>query len=291
MRSGRLTYLYIRDCYGDIIADIVASLPRKRCKTFAILGTAGIGKSSLLLVWLKMLLEDPTKFGLATRSFYFQTRSEKIWLYQHEGGNSFSLRLVQNDEQLDASIILFVDMETTDGSPTDHLGICLIFTTFRQTSHYKELTKSGWQKVLSTWSAEEQAEYFNSPQFKEEYGEEVAQCAYNNMFYFGGSIRNNIQVAIHKADPVKIITQEMDAMGEQVCQRFYKLGFGATVDPISDMLVHKNPERMEDNSYNYDAVSSVYSFASPYVLRCFLARNSMLATDARNKYNTGNYNT
>lgn len=67
LRSGLGNYLYIRDCYEDFIADIVVSLPNKPCKTIAILGTAGIGKSSLFLVVLKLLFEDPTKFGLETR--------------------------------------------------------------------------------------------------------------------------------------------------------------------------------------------------------------------------------
>ena len=73
LRSGLENYLYIRDCYEVIIANFVESLPLKKRKTVAILGTAGIGKSSLFMVVLKLLIEDPTKFELSTRSFYFQT--------------------------------------------------------------------------------------------------------------------------------------------------------------------------------------------------------------------------
>jgi len=76
LRSGLGNYLYRRDCYDDIIKDIIATLPRKHCKTIAILGTTGIGKSSLFLVLLMLLLDDPSQFGLATRSFYYQTRDE-----------------------------------------------------------------------------------------------------------------------------------------------------------------------------------------------------------------------
>ena len=87
------------------MADIVR---KKACKTFAILGTAGIGKSSLFMVVLKLLLEDPAKFGLKTRSFYFQTRQGKIRLYVPPRGleESFFVRFVPADEELDAAIPL-----------------------------------------------------------------------------------------------------------------------------------------------------------------------------------------
>eukprot|EP01031_Cornospumella_fuschlensis_P034679 gene34679-41995_t len=135
LRSGLRKYLYRRDCYDDFIKDILASLPRKHCRTIAILGTAGIGKSSLFLVLLKMLFEDPSQFGLATRSFYFQTLPSDL---------------------------------------AEHAGISLIFTSFRP-SRFKEITKNGWNKVMPTWSADEQAEYFNSTQFESEYSKEVAK--------------------------------------------------------------------------------------------------------------------
>ena len=162
-----------------MIGDIVASLPKKWCPAVAILGTAGIGKSSLFLVVLKLLLEDPARFGLSTRSFYFQTRQDNVWLYQHEVKDSFSCRVVPHDEQLDESIILFADMET-DVSPFEHGGISLIFTSFKP-SRFKELTKSGWRKIMPTWSADEQVNFFNSPQFEMEYGREVAQRACDNI--------------------------------------------------------------------------------------------------------------
>jgi len=56
--------------------------------------------------------------------------------------------------------------------------------------------------VMPNWSADEQADYVNSPQFEREYGKEVAQRA-NNISSFGGSIRSNIQVvALERKDPV-----------------------------------------------------------------------------------------
>jgi hypothetical protein len=117
----------------------------------AFLGTAGIGKSSLFLVVLNLLFKDPSILGLKMRSFYCQTLAKVIWLYQHEAGNPFSYRLVPLEESSEETIPLFADMGTQFGSLRKHTGISLIFTSFR-TSRYKELTKSGWRKVMPTWS-------------------------------------------------------------------------------------------------------------------------------------------
>ena len=288
LRSALRKYLYIRDCYDVIIADIAASLPKKWWKAVAILGTAGIGKSSLFLVVLKELLENPARFRLSTRSFYFQTREDKVWLYHHEAVDSFSCRYVPPCEQLDCSIILFADMETDIGSPTEHGGISFIFTSFRP-SRYKELTKSGWRKIMPTWSADEQADFFNSPQFEMDYGLEVAQRAFGNIPYFGGSIRSNIQVAIDAKNPLKVIEAAITTKGAEICERFFKAGLGGSEEAISDMLIHRNPYK-ENDIYDFDADLCVYSFASPYILRQLLQLNdSMLVTDARNKYNVGTF--
>jgi hypothetical protein len=62
------------------------------------------------------------------------------------------------------------------------------------------------------------------------------------------------------------------------------------VENVSDVLIHRNPEKMLNGSYNYDAESCAYSFASPYVLKRLLALNlNILVTDARNKYKAGIY--
>ena len=288
VRSGLGKHLYRRDCYDDIIKDIIATLPRKHCKTIAILGTAGIGKSSLFLVLLMLLIDDPSRFGLATRSFYYQTRDEVIWLFRHVHANEFIEHFVERGERLDETFPLFADMESEDGSPREHIGISLIFTSFRP-SRYKELTKNGWQKMLPTWSTEEQSEYFRSAQFESEYSKEVAQRAYENIRYFGGSIRSNIHVAISQQSPVTKIEAAILAKGDFLCERFFITGFGVSEEVLSDVLVHRNPKK-EDDKYDFDSVPGVFSFASPFVLqRLFQLNNNMLVTKARNKYNAGTF--
>eukprot|EP01031_Cornospumella_fuschlensis_P027412 gene27412-33107_t len=289
LRSGLGKYLYLRDCYNDLINNILASLTLKHCKTVAILGTTGIGKSSLFLVMLKMLLENPADVLSTTRSFYYQTRQDTTMLYHHEVGNTFSSRFVPVGEQLDASIILFADMATAEGSPTEHAGISFIFSSFRP-SRFKEITKNGWHKVMPTWSADEQAEYFNSTQFEEEYNKGVAQRAYDNILLFGGSIRSNIQVALSEEDSVARIEQAILAKGELVCELFFKAGFGGSEDVVSDVLVHRNPKMKDANTYDFNTVACAYSFASPYVLRRLLQlKDNMLVTEARAKYTAGTF--
>eukprot|EP01031_Cornospumella_fuschlensis_P037656 gene37656-45743_t len=162
LRSGLRKYLYRRDCYDDFIKDICHGSIARQSPFWVLPASA------------RMLLDDPGQFGLATRSFYFQTRQDKIRLYHHDSGGAYSICFVPPDEELDKSIILFADMETADGSPTEHAGISFIFTSFRP-SRFKEITKNGWNKVMPTWSADEQAEHFNSTQFESEYSKEVAK--------------------------------------------------------------------------------------------------------------------
>ena len=81
-----------------------------------------------------------------------------------------------------------------------------------------------------------------------------------------------------------------------ICKQFFNGGFGGAEDEISDVLVHRNPVKVPetidgDSRFNYDAEPYVFSFASPYALRCLLQLkdNNMLAMDARNKYNAGTF--
>ena len=153
-----------------------------------------------------MLLDDPSQFGLSTRSFYYQTRDEVIWLFRHVYANEFIEHFVERGERLDETFPLFADMESENETPNEHIGMSLIVSSFRR-SQYHELTKNGWQKMLPTWSYEEQSEYLRSPQFESEYSKEVAQRAYENIGYFGGSIRRNIEVAISRQSPVTMIEE------------------------------------------------------------------------------------
>jgi hypothetical protein len=266
-------------------------LPSSKCKTVAILGTAGIGKSAFFLYVLKLLLDDPAQFGLASRSFYYQTlhlRTE-IKLYRHEGGDSFSVRSVLVGEELDSSIPLFADMETTDGQPLQHSGLSLIFTSFRK-DRYRELVKQGLQRIMPIWTADEQYVLFKSAQFKKQYKEDaVVQRAISNIEYFGGSIRDNITAAVQNIHPATVLQTPIDTKGVQISKRFFLAGFGGAEDDVSDMLIHRNPAVDPTGVKNFD-LPCTYKFASPYVSRCILTLdNNLMATKARKKFKNGNY--
>jgi len=47
------------------------------------------------------------------------------------------------------------------GSPNDHLGVFVIFTSFRRTRNCKELIKKGREMVLPTWSTDEKEDNTN----------------------------------------------------------------------------------------------------------------------------------
>ena len=270
-----------------LLTNIATSLPKLSCKTVAVLGTAGIGKSSFLLFCIFKLLEDPALFGVSTRSFYFQEEDKEVWLYEHVGGDEFSVRLLDTDDPLEATIPMFVDM-LKPISPRSPSGPCLIFTSF-QPNRYKELVKDGWSKIMPTWSVEEQAALFASNEFCCEFGTAIAKLAFENIQYFGGAIRHNIRTAQKGSIPTKKIDAELDRKGQDICHRYFEAGFGRTEDDMADLLIHRNPT-YEDGLPIFDADTISYSFASPYVLRSLLhLNNQMLATSARNKYSSGTF--
>lgn len=270
-----------------LLTNIATSLPKLSCKTVAVLGTAGIGKSSFLLFCIFKLLEDPALFGVSTRSFYFQEEDKEVWLYEHVGGDEFSVRLLDTDDPLEATIPMFVDM-LKPISPRSPSGPCLIFTSF-QPNRYKELVKDGWSKIMPTWSAEEQSELFASNEFRGEFSMEIAELAFKNIQYFGGAIRHNIRTAQKGSSPTNKIDTDLNRKGQDICHRYFEVGYGGTEEDMADLLIHRNPI-YENGVLSFDAETIIYSFASPYVLRSLLQLNKqMLATEAKNKYSTGTF--
>lgn len=285
LRSGLENYLYIRDCYEVIIANIVESLSLKHKKTVAILGTAGIGTSSLFLIVLKLLIEDPTKFGLSTRSH----STFRLYLVKF-GYTVMCMRMIS--VSINARNWMYQFLCLLTWRLNRYLKSTLAFPSSLAhscASRYHELTKQGWRKVMPTWSADEQADLFSSAQFQSEHGKEVAQRAYENILYFGGSIGNNIELAITGRNPKINIDDAIINKGEYVCERFFNIGVASTGDVSLNFLVHRNPV-MTGDVHDFDAEAGAFSFASPYVLRRLLAlNNNMPVSDARNKYAVGTF--
>lgn len=239
-----------------------------------------------MLYCLKLLLDNPKKFGLETRSFYFQT-NDTIFLYRLIDASKYKKEVV-GVGQLDEKIPLLADMETSN-PPKEHLGFSLIFTSFMK-SRYKEITKGGWRKILPTWSSKEQIDFFQSEQFKEEYNEDISERAKNNIQFYGGSIRLNIESALERNVSLDILESALQQKGLVVCEQFFKAGFGGVEDAVSDVLIHRNPVKIDSVGYNFNAISCTYSFASTYVFdRLMQLHSNILLTDARNKYRTGTF--
>eukprot|EP01031_Cornospumella_fuschlensis_P028347 gene28346-34224_t len=86
------------------------------------------------------------------------------------------------------------------------------------------------------------------------------------------------------------IEEALRAKGDQLCVRFCPAGFGGVEEDLSDLLVHRNPVKKSDGSYNYNPYFCVHSFASPYVLRRLLQlKDSVLVIAARCKNTTGTF--
>lgn len=282
-RSALKKYVFKRDCYVDLFENIFSVLPKKKRKTVVVTGTAGIGKSSFFLFILNLLLKDPSKLGLETKSFYYQTDSGKVTLYRHVKDNEF------REEELtritDNSIPLFADM-ISDGPPmSNNFGVCFVFSSFR-INRFKEIIKSGLMRIMPLWSEQEQYILLESDKFQSETDAEELKKAKKYIKYFGGTMRNILSAA--ENDNLEIMEVAIKAKGKSVCEKFYSSGFGGIEDEISDVLVHRYPTKNDDNEFNYGICS--FKFASDYVaLRILALENEMAANLARRKFSSGAY--
>jgi hypothetical protein len=187
---------------------------------------------------------------------------------------------------------LFVDIKSHHDLPMNHFGVILIFCSFRE-GRYREITKEGWMKIMPTWNIIELETYINSKIFKESYkvDEKTCERIFQNGRIFGGAIRNIISSIHLSEDPQKMTRAALLRKGADVCDRFFKVGFGGTEDVISDLLIHRNPSVKENGSYDYNALSMTYNFASPYVLKELTALNkSGFVAAAKQKYMFGTFN-
>jgi hypothetical protein len=73
----------------------------------------------------------------------------------------------------------------------------------------------------------------------------MVQCAYENIGYFGGSIRRNIEVAISRQSPVMRIEEAILEKGDLLCECYFKPFLGGSMDFMSDLLVHRNPKMVQ----------------------------------------------
>ena len=293
--------LFIRTCYPEIMADIVATLRKIKVKNVAVTGTAGIGKSSFSLFCLNEYLKKPAILlnNTEDKSFYYQSSAHHVYFFRYKedfGSSSslqFTLRSVSREEITDSRFPLFADIKEQTSLPIDHAGPILIFSSF-QPGRYKEIIKEGSMKIMPTWDDRELQEYIFSGEClqNENLTAEDQQTVLNNSRYLGGVPRSNIICCIHKRSPEEYIGKAIREKGEDIVERFYSTGFGGTEDAISDILIHRNPLKDERGNYIYEClVGDVdFMFASPYVLvEISKLRNKAILCQAREKYKNGLY--
>jgi len=262
----------------------------------AILGTAGIGKSCFFLYCLNEYLNDATYLGNDSDdvSFYYQTDINEIYEFKFlhkttEGESIFDVSMLSLTSLTDSKYPLFADLQTRDALPRNHVGITIIYASFRS-ERYKEVVKEGWKKVMPTWSNMEVEEYVKSKYFCEatEFNEFQRQSVYKNCIYFGGSFRNCIQCVAKEDDPELMIKEAMELKGQTICEHFFVHGFGGHEEDISDTLIHRNPILLDDGNYDFNHYR--YDFASPYVLKKLTAMNAHgFITNAKQKYTIGTF--
>lgn len=279
--------LFIRECYPELYDDIVDSLKTK--KRGAVIGTAGIGKSTFFLYFLYRYLRDVGPEN--DRSFYYQVEQGKVSLYRHHtDGNNYSMW--SNVSDLNPKIPLFVDMNCSS-PPVEHLGVAIIFSSFRA-DRYKEYCKNGWIKVMPTWKYDEFSEYTGTSQFWANHqlnpadDMENVRAAYE---MYGGSLRY-VMECVSDVKKGKSATCIIDAAiadkGRDIARDFFVIGFGGPNTSISDVLIHRNPLLDDDGRIQYDGKNMVlnYNFASPYVFHRIKALDpEAIVTAARQKYN------
>ena len=293
-RNGLLnTNLYIRSCYNDIYEEIKSDFStveqNHKQPNFAVIGTAGIGKSSFFLYFLWRYMED--EFFMEDKnddkSFFYQTDKNNVEFFQNTKGFDFteiSLNIQDYNEFKHKKYPLFVDMETED-IPFPNHGLLIIFSSFKEVK-YKERTKKGFHKLMPTWSYEEMSEYILSDTFGEDFGKnlEEKQNMLEMFEYFGGVVRS--VVSKNKG----LIDKAITAKGSLICQHYFKAGHGGIEDHISDVLIHRNPPKDADGKFLYEVLDEIfiYSFASQYIFRELVKNNKVaLIKEAKQKYAVG----
>jgi hypothetical protein len=283
--------LFIRECYEDMYDDIVKSLQERGATTphLAVIGTAGIGKSSFFIYFLHRYLQNKTG---GVRNFYYQVEIGNVQKFEcTAAGNEFTVTDIgTSGTSLDKRWPLFVDM-ADEGLPKQHGGTVIIFSSFKS-GRYKELCKQGWYKIMPIWKFEEVNTYAESNHFWKNVGlkreDNIAKLAKGFEFY-GGAIRNIIN-SMKAENPEGEIIKAVNEKGKVICDRFFQSGFGGAEESISDVLIHRNPLVRDDGSVNYNGkgVLIKFNFASPYIFKKLLSlHDQSLVAQARQKFNAG----
>jgi hypothetical protein len=255
------------------------------------IGTAGIGKSCLLLYILMKWFEEEEKL----KPFYYQISTFEIHFFEVAPEGMFKVStILAAGTTLSTEVPLFVDMQEST-LPKPHRGKVFIFSSF-QPDRYKEITKEKKKYTIPTWNEWEYAEYSACEHFWTDHNFDRARhsdLVQSSVAVYGGSFRNVIVAVRRVIDgewtgiDVNVATA-LQSKGGSTAECVFVNGFHGHDAAISDVLVHRNPPVDAAGNYVYAAEPVVYSVASSLVFGKLLEFSSLqYSAEMQLKFNGG----
>ena len=284
-------HLFIRPCYLDMAEVFLESMSRVGPDVVPFIGTAGIGKSCLLLYILMTWFEREGQL----QSFYYQLSTVEIHFFEVTPEGMFKiLTILAGGTTLSAEIPLFVDMQEPT-LPKHHPGKVFIFSSF-QPKRYKELTKEKVEYTIPTWSECEYAAYLSFDHFWADRNFDRAlhsNLVQHSVAMYGGSFRNVVVAVRDVLDGYVAtidvhVTSALQSKGAGTAECVFVNGFRGGDADISDVLIHRNPPVDDAGDYVYGGKPIVYTVASSRVFEKLLDFNSLqYSAKMKLKFNGG----
>lgn len=269
-------HLFIRPCYLDMAEVFLESMTRDGPDVVPFIGTAGIGKSCLLLYILMKWFEREGQL----QSFYYQISTVEIHFFEVTPEGIFKIStILAAGTTLSAEIPLFVDMQEQT-LPKHHPGKVFIFSSF-QPNRYKEITKEKVEYTIPTWSECEYAAYLSFDHFWADRNFDRAlhsNLVQDSVAMYGGSFRNVVvamQGVLGRILEIDWnIKAALQSKGASTAECVFVNGFHGGDADISDVLIHRNPPVDDAGDYVYGGKPVVYTVASSSVFEKLLDFNS-----------------
>lgn len=284
-------HLFIRPCYLHMAEVFFESMSKGGPDVVPFIGTAGIGKSCLLLYILMEWFERERQL----QSFYYQISPNEIHFIEVTPKGMFKVStILAAGTTLSAEIPLFVDMQEQT-LPKTHPGKVFIFSSF-QPNRYKEITKEKVEYTIPTWSECEYAAYLSFDHFWADRFFDRAlhsNLVQHSVAMYGGSFRNVI-VAVRMVIDGNLATIDVNvkaalqSKGASTAKCVFVNGFHGGDADISDVLIHRNPPVNDAGNYVYGGKPVVYTVASSHVFEKLLGfSRSQYSAEMQSKFNGG----
>ena len=257
-----MTKLYVRDCYSDLYDMITKVNDRKSwVRNFVVTGVPGIGKSTfkIYFAW---------RCSQVNEGFLLEQAAYRIW-FHHPTFPCRQLSRVEAEHATYNHFPYFVDLKQLV-EPGTGIGKYGVVFSSPNKQRYKEFAKEpkySLKAVMNTWS---DAELFAAADLlKIPLSKDVLE---ENFLMVGGVPRyvfydiNEDGDKDDQRSPYVYINEAFQEKGSLVANNFHVNGFGTIDAEECYALVHINPPKKDDDTYDYRGLK-VYSFASNHVSR------------------------